>query len=391
MRVLMMHDYLVPLGGAEKFFFMTKKLLEDNGHTVEVMGSDRRDNISSFFSRWFNIGRYLEAKKIISEFKPDVVYSFSIYKALSPSPLIAAKQANIPVVVQAVDPHIVCPVSWAVRDGSELCQGFSLRCISGCPNFKKGGYFRFAYKILKFLKIGLHRLIVKRCADRFICPSKQIKQLFAKSLKLPEDKFIYLPHFIKNDNTAVDFDKMDPKQFLFVGRLCREKGADLAIRAIHQLKIEGMEDVRLKIIGEGPERSNLTKLTKDLGLENNVEFLGWIEGGLDKYYQESLAVLIPSIWLEVFGIVSLEAMKNAKPIIAPNYGAFPDYTEHGKNGFLFKRNDFADMVKYMKMICDNKQMSMEMGQHGQRLIKELYTEKKYYDDLMKVLDTRNHL
>ncbi|GAH10061.1 unnamed protein product [marine sediment metagenome] len=171
-----------------------------------------------------------------------------------------------------------------------------------------------------------------------------------KTLKILDDKITYLPNFIEfNENKKIDFNKINSKQFLFIGRISKEKGIN------HLFKKEKLRDIKLNIIGDGPELENLRKIVINLRLDENIKFLGRIDNKeLDQYYQESCAILMPSVWLENTPIVALESMKNKKPIIASNVGGYPDLIEQAKNGYLFEIGYYREMAKYIKKFYNNK-------------------------------------
>ena len=97
-------------------------------------------------------------------------------------------------------------------------------------------------------------------------------------VKCARKDIMYLPNFIEvSEDIFFDFSKINPRQFLFVGRLSIEKGVEIAIKAIDFLiKEENLRDIKLKIIGDGSERKNLEKLTNELSLQDNIIFLGRI-------------------------------------------------------------------------------------------------------------------
>ena len=100
----------------------------------------------------------------------------------------------------------------------------------------KEGYQYIPYHFLKWLKVGLHRKLIKKYVDRFISPSNKLKELIQYSLKIPEEKIIYLPNFtIPEKNMGRNIDNIESNQFLYVGRLSKEKGTNILIEAVHIL------------------------------------------------------------------------------------------------------------------------------------------------------------
>lgn len=381
----MVHDYLGFYGGAEKVFFATKKMLEEKGHIVEVLGSEKLPKTHPIYRRFYSLKYYRKAKEIIKRFNPNVLYFFSVFRTLSPSVLKAAKESNVPVVMRTTDYHLVCPLTWGIDDDGNVCSGFSSKCLYGCKRFMKNP-FGYHYGVGKFFKIGLHRAMLKKYVDYFIVLSSQLEESMKNSFDIPDNKISILRNFIEIDDKGINFDKMNPKQFLFVGRLSKEKGVDIAIKAVDYLiKNEDITDVTLKIVGDGPESDNLKLMVNNLGIAKNVEFVGWIENkDLLSFYQESVASIIPSLWLEAFGNVALEAMANGKPVIASKCGSFPDLVASGENGYLFERASYVDLAKYMKLLYNNREKSINLGKNGLEKVKNNFNKEKYYNSLIDI-------
>lgn len=388
MNILLINDYINAFGGAETAVMNTKRILEKNGHKVVLLGEKtNKDSIRTFFERWFNLKYYFKTKKIIREKKIDVIHINSC-TFISPSPILASKKMNKKTVMTFHSLNYYCPRTWGIDKSGKTClKDYDFCCLfRGCPTFKSMKMFPL-FLTIKWLKIGFHRHLIRKYTDYFICPSKKLKEFMQKTFKLPEEKIFYVPNFIEIPNSYnVDFSKIKNNQFLFVGRISEEKGIDIAIKAINILiKKEELKDLCLKIIGSGNEADNLKKLVKKLNIENNIQFLGKVDNDkLDKYYQESLAVLIPSVWFEAFGLVNIEAMKNKTPIIASKVGGIMDIVEHGKNGYLFKLGDYKDMSRYIKKLYKNTELSKKLGENGFKKVKEEFNEKKHYNELMKI-------
>ena len=105
---------------------------------------------------------------------------------------------------------------------------------------------------------------------------------------------------------------------MFAGRLSKEKGVDLLLKAVAKIPW-----AQLEIAGDGPLRASLEGLARSLGIENRVRFHGWLS--LDKIgnlHQRAAAVCVPSLWPEPFGYVAAEAMAAARPVVAADGGAF---------------------------------------------------------------------
>jgi glycosyltransferase involved in cell wall biosynthesis len=109
---------------------------------------------------------------------------------------------------------------------------------------------------------------------------------------------------VDDESAAVTPLSCDTRQLFCVGRLVQEKGWDVAIRALKDVR-NAYPDVRMAIVGDGPERSNLEGLAAELGLSEAVRFTGWVSPSeVGTLLQSAFLVLIPSRWREPFGLVS---------------------------------------------------------------------------------------
>jgi len=126
---------------------------------------------------------------------------------------------------------------------------------------------------------------------------------------------------------------------LFVGQLQAYKGVDTLIDAVGILKNEFGKYVHLKVVGEGPCYTSLTKQTLNMGLSDQVSFEGSVSDDLLlELYGESDVLALPSRnRREAFGIVLLEAMASGKPVVASDLPGVRDIVNRG--GGLLVRPD----------------------------------------------------
>lgn len=116
-----------------------------------------------------------------------------------------------------------------------------------------------------------------------------------------------------------------PVRLLFVGRLTAYKGADMLLEAVAHLEGEVRKRVQLTLVGDGPERENLTRLIKLLNLEPTVILTGWVtQDQTDHYYRQADIFCFPSI-REFGGAVVLEAMAHSLPCIVVDNGGIAEY------------------------------------------------------------------
>lgn len=106
---------------------------------------------------------------------------------------------------------------------------------------------------------------------------------------------------------------------LYVGRLLEWKGVDIALRSVGILK-QSCPEISLTVIGDGPARSQLTALSRKLGLEQNLHWLGWLpQQALADHYRTADVLLYPSL-RDSGGMVVLEALAHGLPVVCTNLG-----------------------------------------------------------------------
>ena len=123
--------------------------------------------------------------------------------------------------------------------------------------------------------------------------------------------------------------EFDQPTLLTVARLVRQKGLDILIRAMGPIR-ESVPGTGLLIAGDGPERSALERLARELGVEESVSFLGH-RADVDQLMRRAWLLVHPARW-EGFGLVLLEAMRQGLPVVAARVSAIPEIVVDGFRG-----------------------------------------------------------
>ena len=123
---------------------------------------------------------------------------------------------------------------------------------------------------------------------------------------------------------------------IFAGRLIKEKNVDVLIKAIEMVR-QKIPDIKCIIIGDGPEKRNLERLVRDLEMEDNVKFTGFLDSHDEviSYMKSSKIFVLPST-REGFGIVALEANACGLPVVTVNHirNAASDLIKNDENGYV---------------------------------------------------------
>ena len=148
------------------------------------------------------------------------------------------------------------------------------------------------------------------------------------------------------------------KTVLWVGRLGKEKSLEVLLEAFAMVE-ERVKNARLVIVGDGPERDNLEKKARELGI--NARFTGYVKREeLPKYYSGAWLLASPST-TETQGLTVLEAMACSCPVVVARALGFRDFVKHGKNGFFAEPKNAKDFARKMIRILQNRRLREKLG------------------------------
>lgn len=184
---------------------------------------------------------------------------------------------------------------------------------------------------------------------------------------------------VKNNvnQTALNSINIDQSKInlLFVGRIDRQKGLDLFLKAYTKLSLNNLH---LYVIGKGILEEN-----ESISNESTT-YLGWVDNKeIDKYYEACDAVVVPSRW-EGFGLVAIEAMRNRKPVIVSNRGALPELIVDGENGYVFDLDKMDEIENIL--ISLEKNTLRNMGNNGYGRFKNEFNAKIFCRGTIKLYE-----
>ena len=180
--------------------------------------------------------------------------------------------------------------------------------------------------------------------------------------------------------------KLAQPQLIIIGRLELVKGHFYLLKAMPAI-IAQYPSCKLLILGEGSERVNLERIARDLGISNNVEFMGF-QPNPYPYIQQSDLVIIPSLF-EPFGLVFIEALALQKTIVAFDVAAGNEILSHLKTAVLVNKADAKQLEKNILNLLQNKALNETIAQNGFQHYNKCFTTgvmiestKKYYLSLV---------
>ena len=186
-------------------------------------------------------------------------------------------------------------------------------------------------------------------------------------------------------------EKSDVATILFTGRHIQRKGVPYLLKALP--RILEKRRVRLVLTGDGDRRCEWEQLTAKLGLSAHVEFAGFVSNArLLELYRQCDVYVLPAIFddrgdTEGLGVVLIEALKNAKPVVASAVGGIIDVIKHEETGLLVPEKDEGAIADAVLRLLDDPGLSQRLGAAGQAHADEYFcwdrvtaaTEALYYD------------
>ncbi len=292
-------------------------------------------------------------EQILQSDPPDVINFHNISLIGGPGILSMGRALK---VYMAHEHWLVCPSHVLWRHGRELCTGRECtRCVLN--HGRPPQYWRYT----DYLERQLDHV------DLFIAMSEFSRDKhrefgFSRPMQV-------LPHFlpdpIERNAPSVTESPHPRPYFLFVGRLERIKGLDDVISAFRPY-----EDADLLVAGDGEHAPALRKLAED---NPRIRFLGRIaQDELTRYYQHAMALVVPSVCFETFGIILIEAFRQSTPVIARGIGPFPEIVERSGGGLLF--NTPEELLSAMQRVQHEPGLRRQLGKAALKGFRENWSE-----------------
>ena len=242
---------------------------------------------------------------------------------------------------------------------------------------------------------------ILRNADQIIAATQAEKEQLISLYQANENKIAIIPPGVDTSRfypipteEAKDYIGIRPedRMILFVGRIEPLKGIETLIRAISIIRdSEVMIDCphHLVIIGGEPdlskncinsEMARIQKLSRDMGLEDLVIFLGKRDQDtLPYYYSAAEIVVVPSHY-ESFGMVALEAMACGTPVIASQVGGLAYLVQDGNTGFFVQDGNPQDLSARLKQLICQDELRYDFGKQAY-----LYAQDYSWDKIAKII------
>ena len=383
-RVLMVHNYYQLAGGEDDSFEAEAELLERHDHPVHRYTRHNREIeqmghwAAGTAAVWSRRSRS-DLRRIIRDFRPDIVHFQNTFPLVSPAAYGVVKQAGIPVVQSLRNYRTVCLNGVLFRQGRVCvdCVGRGIPwpgVLHRCYRKSRAGSAAVALMITSHRALGTWGSDV----DLYISNSEFARQQFVRG-GLPAEKIRIKPNFVHPDPGPRSG---GGEYALFIGRLAAEKGLLTLLRAWRSFPA-----MRLIVLGDGPLRPLLEREVVENDL-SGVQLVGWRpREELPDWLHGARFLVFPSEWYETFGRVLVEALAAGLPVIAARIGAVEEIIEHERTGRLFVPANSDDLAAHITWLSSHPAESSEMGHRARQAYLERYTADKNYELLLNLYRT----
>ena len=220
----------------------------------------------------------------------------------------------------------------------------------------------------------LAKLVLRR-AMAVTVVSSYLKKILIERIGLSDENISVIPMPFEFPHFSYSPKKRERgNSILCVARLIPQKRLDVLIDAVSQLKRD--MEIKLTILGNGPEMANLQNYVSEKGLEGIVEMPGFIaRDELLNYYRSCDIFVLPSI-NEGFGLTLAEAMLNRKPVIGTDSGGIPDLIEDGRTGLLFPEGNSGRLAEAMRRILRDDKYAQQIAENGYQYVRKNLSSKR---------------
>jgi glycosyltransferase involved in cell wall biosynthesis len=302
------------------------------------------------------------------EFGPDVIHLHQVDRP----DLVEALRASAPVLISA---HVYSACSTGehyFQPGQECGRAHGPGCITnmlvrGCAHAQNVRSFPKRYKNASRRSAALAR------ADLLISYSSAVDRHLAQN-GFSRRRLIPFPVTIaakrRSENPAL-------RRVVFAGRLVREKGVDVLIRAAREV------DAEFLICGDGRGLDDLRRLAARCGVSRRVMFTGWLDPErLAQELADASVVVMPSLWPEPFGLVGIEALAAGRPVIASATGGVGDWLDDGVNGLSVPPGDAYALAHALNELLADPRRQQTMGAAGREAVNARFSPERHLEALL---------
>ena len=387
MKVLLIHDYGTPTGGAELQMLALRRQLRNRGHDARLFSSTESLVPGSFEADYgckgaagrkqamlqtFNLSARSELRRVLANFRPDVVHVRMFLWQISPSilPLLEA----YPALFHVATYKCVCPTGFKLLPNQSQCHYpagtacLKHRCVT--PQTW----------VLSMTQLALFRRW-RRVFGATVALSHHMRSVLEESGIQPVE-VIY--------NGVPECAARPPLSGApvigYAGRLSREKGVDVLLRAVAAVRSR-VPEVRLLIAGDGPDCGRLQALAASLELQPAIAWLGHLSREkMEQEFQRVWVQAVPSLWNEAFGNVATESAMRGTAVVCTATGGLAEIVIDGDTGFQTPPGDREQLAAALEKIVTDRQLAERMGMAARKRAQADFSQNSSVSKLLSLYE-----
>ena len=391
MRILFVNDMAAPYGGAEVLTLLLRDSMRDRGHDARLFASDALAAGRSGPADYYCLGTVSSGRtllqtanpwaasaleRVVREFRPDVVHVTMFLTQLSP--LVLPVLRAVPTVAHAVWYRMVCPLGTKVLpDGTACGHQWGAPCLS-----------EKCLPLRDWVPLMAQRSLTARwrnALDAVIAISESVRGRLEAS-GIPVVSIVPGAIPVREHRPPLS----GPPMALFAGRLVREKGADVLVRAFATV-LRAIPDARLVLVGSGPERPALERLLAELHLTRSVDFHAHVSRAeVERIADTAWVQAVPSTWEEPFGLVAAEAMMRGTAVIASRAGGLAEIVSDPSAGVLVPPGDHAALADALLSHLTDRARCERAGSAGRAIALRRFAAGVVSDAFLEVYANLAH-
>jgi glycosyltransferase involved in cell wall biosynthesis len=174
-----------------------------------------------------------------------------------------------------------------------------------------------------------------------------------------------------------------PPTAVFAGRMVPEKGVQVLVDAFARV-VHERPDARLILAGDGPERTSIEERIAQHRLSDHIECTGWLHGAaLDTVLERAWLQVVPSLWVEPFGLTVAEAMMRGTAVVASARGGPAELLRDGVTGILVEPGSPDALAGALLSLLGNRELAEGMGRNGRLFALERLTETVFVGSMIE--------
>lgn len=368
MRILIVNDYGVLSGGAERVTVDLRDGLRARGHDARIFASSAQplplaneadytcfgqDGWTRRLLQVANPGAIVRLRQVLAEFRPEVVHVRMFLTQLSP--LILPMLARVPTLLHVGNYQTICPINTRILPDESMC---AYRAGAAC------------YRQGCVSALGLARTVVQlgswrrwRAVFRLIVANSHA---LARTLRAND---VDVGAVIWNGTRPLPARAplQNPPTIAFAGRLVAKKGVDVLLGAT-ALVVRELPNARLLIVGDGEERPRLERLILEYGLTDHVIMCGHLaRPQLDERLGAAWVQALPSRYPEPFANAVTEAMMRGTAVVGTAMGGTSELVREGVTGYLVPMGDAEALADRLRRLLADREAAERLGESARNV------------------------